>query len=34
MYTSTGHVDILTNKDYKTIGCANFDGIWGCDVGY
>jgi hypothetical protein len=34
MYTSTGHVDILTNKDYKTIGCADSDGIWGCDVGY
>jgi hypothetical protein len=34
MYTSTGHVDILTNQDYKKIGCADFDGILGCDVGY
>jgi uncharacterized protein YkwD len=32
MYTSTGHADILTNPDYKKIGCANAGGIWGCDL--
>ena len=37
-YTSTGHADILTSKNYKTIGCANAIGsngvgIWACDLG-
>ena len=33
-YSSTGHVDIITNQAYKSIGCADFDGIIGCDFGY
>ncbi|KAF2443291.1 hypothetical protein P171DRAFT_331056, partial [Karstenula rhodostoma CBS 690.94] len=26
----TGHADIITG-DYTKIGCANANGIWGCD---
>jgi hypothetical protein len=33
-YSSTGHADIITNQAYKSIGCADFDGIIGCDFGY
>lgn len=33
-YSSTGHADIITNTAYTTIGCADFDGIIGCDFGY
>ncbi|KAF2275788.1 uncharacterized protein EI97DRAFT_433733 [Westerdykella ornata] len=33
-YTSTGHADILVSDKYKTIGCANYNGIWSCDLGY
>jgi hypothetical protein len=33
-YSSTGHADIITNQSYKSIGCADFDGIIGCDFGY
>ncbi|KAL8639417.1 MAG: hypothetical protein Q9228_003550 [Teloschistes exilis] len=37
-----GHWQILTNKDYRTIGCAftnanppqSFQGLWGCDLGF
>lgn len=28
----TGHADILTSSSYSKIGCANADGIWGCDL--
>ncbi|KAL5115002.1 hypothetical protein ACEQ8H_007111 [Pleosporales sp. CAS-2024a] len=28
----TGHAAILTSKSYSKIGCANFAGIWGCDL--
>ena len=28
----TGHADILTASDYKKIGCAFSQGIWGCDL--
>ncbi|KAF2706217.1 hypothetical protein K504DRAFT_386390 [Pleomassaria siparia CBS 279.74] len=31
-YNSRGHFDILTNEDYKFIGCSWAEGIWGCDV--
>ncbi|KAF2791651.1 hypothetical protein K505DRAFT_326712 [Melanomma pulvis-pyrius CBS 109.77] len=34
MYSSTGHADIITSDSYKSIGCANAGGIWGCDFGY
>ena len=34
MYSSTGHADILTSGGYKTIGCAWFNGIWGCDLAW
>jgi hypothetical protein len=32
-YSSTGHVDIVISNKYKSIGCAWFNGIWGCDFG-
>jgi hypothetical protein len=42
--TEHGYYDILTNKDYETIGCAftanpystqeMWTGIWGCDLGF
>ncbi|KAF1986372.1 hypothetical protein K402DRAFT_404450 [Aulographum hederae CBS 113979] len=43
-YSGTGHSDILTSKDYKTIGCAfapnpnadptsPYQGLWVCDLG-
>ena len=28
----TGHADILTAPNYKKIGCAFSQGIWGCDL--
>ena len=28
----TGHADILSSTSYTKIGCALFDGIWGCDL--
>lgn len=28
----TGHAEILTNPDYKKIGCALHAGIWCCDL--
>ncbi|KAF1940082.1 hypothetical protein EJ02DRAFT_311327, partial [Clathrospora elynae] len=28
----TGHAEILTSDNYSKIGCAWFDGIWGCDL--
>lgn len=31
-HTSTGHADILTSGSYSKIGCANYNGIWGCDL--
>lgn len=31
-YDGTGHADILTSPNYKKIGCANYQGIWGCDL--
>lgn len=31
-YTSTGHADILTSKDYTHIGCASDGKITGCDL--
>ncbi|KAK3314973.1 hypothetical protein B0H66DRAFT_328863 [Apodospora peruviana] len=32
IHTSTGHADILTSGSYSKIGCANYNGIWGCDL--
>lgn len=32
LHTSTGHADILNNKKFKYIGCAEAYGIVGCDV--
>lgn len=31
-YDGTGHAEILSNAGYTKIGCANYDGIWGCDL--
>lgn len=31
-YDGTGHADILTSPTYKKIGCANYQGIWSCDL--
>lgn len=28
----TGHAEILTSPAYSKIGCALYDGIWGCDL--
>lgn len=28
----TGHAEILTAPNYSEIGCANYDGIWSCDL--
>lgn len=28
----TGHAEILSSPSYSKIGCANADGIWGCDL--
>lgn len=30
----TGHAKILTDPSYTIIGCALYNGIWGCDLGY
>jgi len=30
----TGHAKILTDPQYTKIGCALYNGIWGCDLGY
>ncbi|KAM7188046.1 hypothetical protein V8F33_010903 [Rhypophila sp. PSN 637] len=30
----TGHAEIMRSTQYKTIGCANYKGIWACDLGY
>ncbi|KAM7208667.1 hypothetical protein V8F20_001090 [Naviculisporaceae sp. PSN 640] len=29
----TGHAEILRTTSLKTIGCAQYNGIWGCDLG-
>ncbi|KAH7392902.1 hypothetical protein BKA66DRAFT_509925 [Pyrenochaeta sp. MPI-SDFR-AT-0127] len=28
----TGHAEILTSDNYSKIGCALYNGIWGCDL--
>lgn len=28
----TGHADILSSTSYTKIGCANYSGIWACDL--
>lgn len=31
-HDATGHADILTSPRYARIGCANFQGLWACDL--